>query len=144
MNRRKAGPVLVIGSLAVLLSGCAGAAAQGGQVQDNLSPLANAAGMGLARGHVIVREDISQADAARAWSAEARREFHAQQSVQPQSATAWTAEARREFHGQPVTADPQVAVNDNLSPLRGARPAPVPTPAPDTVDDYLSPLRGSR
>ena len=114
MNRRKAAPVLVIGSLAVLLSGCAGAAAQGGQVQDNLSPLANAAEVGLARGHVVVREDLTPtrvenriaalaAEQAvqepRGFSADALRELHAQ-PAQQQSARSYSAEARRELHAQ--------------------------------------------
>ncbi|WP_139415859.1 hypothetical protein [Agromyces laixinhei] len=63
MNTKKATPVIATVSLVVLLSGCAGAAgfagaAHGGQVRDDLSPAANAA-IGLARGHVIVRDDLS-------------------------------------------------------------------------------------
>lgn len=117
MNTRTAAPVLITVSLVVLMSGCAGAAAQGGQVNDYLSPVGNAAAVGLARGHVIVRDDLSptrvenrltaeqvsqsvQADSPRAFSAEARRELHSQ----PQQAVGgvtWTAEARRELHSQP-------------------------------------------
>jgi hypothetical protein len=170
MNTRKAAPVIVTVSLVVLMSGCAGAAAQGGQVQDYLSPAANAAELGLARGHVIVREDLSPtrvenrmaalaAEQAvqqpRGFSAEARRELHAQpaQSVtveQPFSAEVW-----RELKGvAPVTVEQSfsaaairelkgsapVAVNDYLSPLSSETPTP--TPPADTVDDYLSPLVG--
>ena len=43
MNTRTAAPVVLIVSLVVLMSGCAGAAAQGGQVRDDLSPVDNAA-----------------------------------------------------------------------------------------------------
>ncbi len=124
MKTRTAAPVLITASLVVLMSGCAGAAAQGGQVSDDLRPAANAAAVGLARGHVIVRDDISptphvrgarsrrervragrrrRAGLARQFSADARREFHA---TSPQQAvdvtTAWSADARRELHaGQP-------------------------------------------
>jgi len=119
MNRRTTATLAVSASLVVLMSGCAGAAAQGGQVHDDLSPIAGVAELGLARGHVIVRDDLSptrhiesleqavQPDAQRGWSAEARREFHGATAVQEQqqSTTPWTAEARREFHG--ATAVPQ-------------------------------------
>jgi hypothetical protein len=145
MNRRTAPTVAIIASLAVLMTGCAGAAAPGGQVRDDLSPAAGTS-LGLARGHVIVRDDLSptrlsdsigravQPDAARAWSAEARREFHDARTVQQQAPTSWTAEARREFHGaQPVQqqaptpwtaearrefhSEPSVRVDDDQSPL---------------------------
>ena len=171
MNRKTAAPVILTASLVVLMSGCAGAAAQGGQVGDDLRPAAIAAELGLARGHVVVREGLTptrvteesitqavQQDAARAWSAEARREFHAQQSVQPQSATAWSAEARREFHAQQpaavtsrtlspeaireMKAGAPVEVDDVLSPLGGWTPPSEPPAEP--VDDYLSPLGGPR
>ena len=114
MHKRMAATVAITASLAVLMSGCAGAAALGGQVRDDLRPAANAAVMGLARGHVIVRDDLSPtrlteesisqavqagpADAARAWSAEARREFHAASPQQALGATTWSADAIREFH----------------------------------------------
>lgn len=117
MKTRTAAPVLITASLVVLMSGCAGAAAQGGQVHDFLSPEGNAAAVGLARGHVIARDDLSptrianrltaesvaqavQADGARAMSAEARRELHAQPVIVEQGATTWSAEARRELHAQ--------------------------------------------
>ena len=118
MNTRTAAPVILTVSLVVLMSGCAGAAAQGGQVQDFLSPAANAAAVGLARGHVIVHDDLSrnrvsdaleaasvqaavEADAARAFSAEARRELHSQ-SVETDATRAFSADARRELHSQPA------------------------------------------
>ncbi|MFD4421730.1 hypothetical protein ACFWN7_09530 [Agromyces sp. NPDC058484] len=75
MNRRKAAPVIATVSLVVLLSGCAGSGAPGGG-------------------------NAERADAARAASAEARRDSHAQRSVESRFTTAWSAEARREFHGQ--------------------------------------------
>jgi hypothetical protein len=114
MHTRMAATVAITASLAVLMSGCAGAAALGGQVRDDLRPAANAAVMGLARGHVIVKDDLSPtrlteesisraaqagaADAARAWSAEARREFHAASPQQALGTTTWSADALREFH----------------------------------------------
>ncbi|MDQ0893858.1 hypothetical protein [Agromyces ramosus] len=148
MNRRTAPTVAIVATLAVLMSGSAGAAAQGGQVHDDLSPVAGAS-LGLARGHVIVRDDLSptrltgsieqavQPGAARAWSAQARREFHGAPAVQRRASTPWTAEARREFHGAdaqqqsptptPWTAEarrefhsePSVTVDDDQSPLNG-------------------------
>jgi hypothetical protein len=118
MNTRTAAPVVITVSLVVLMSGCAGAAAQGGQVRDDLRPAANAAAVGLARGHVISQDALSpnhvvadrveraiqeaaQSDAARAFSAEARRELHAQ-AVQAEPAPAFSADARRELHSQAV------------------------------------------
>jgi hypothetical protein len=168
-----AATVAITASLAVLMSGCAGAAALGGQVRDDLRPAANAAAMGLARGHVIVKDDLSptrienritaesvaqavEAESARSFSADARRELHSQrvQSVtveQPFSAEAWrelkgiapvtveqpfSAEAIRELKGSAP-----VDVRDDLSPLGGgASTQEQPT---DTVDDDLSPLGGS-
>ena len=173
MNRKAAAPVILTVSLVVLMSGGPGAAAHGGQVQDDLRPAANAAILGLARGHVIVRDDLSptrelgpltaesiveavQPDAARAWSAEARREFHAQPSVSAGIATAWTARARLESHAQPKTVErafspaairelkgsAPVDVRDDLSPLRDGTSTQVPQPG--EVDDDQSPLRGDR
>jgi len=121
MNTRTAAPVLITVSLVVLMSGCAGAAAQGGQVHDFLSPEGNAAAVGLARGHVIVDDELAnlvaqrveaaieraaQPQSQRSMSAEARREFHATAPQQAVGVTPWSAEARREFH---ATA-PQQAV----------------------------------
>ena len=59
MNTRTAAPVILTVSLVVLMSGCASAAAQGGQVRDDLRPAANAAALGIARGHVIAQEELS-------------------------------------------------------------------------------------
>ena len=155
MNTRTAAPVVLTVSLVVLMSGCAGAAAQGGQVRDDLGPAANAAEVGLARGHVIVRDDLSQnpvvadrieqqiaqvvqSDAQRAWSAEARREFHAQESASASTvAKPFSAAAMRE-----LKADAPLQVTDDLSPLNGGNRTP--TPLPDRIDDDLSPLRDSR
>lgn len=170
MNTRKAAPVIVTMSLVVLMSGCAGAAAQGGQVQDYLRPAANAAELGLARGHVIVRDDLSPtrvenrrtAESAPqavqqpgGFSADALRELHAQQVQQP-SARSLSAEARRELHAQPAQS---VTVEQPFSgevwrELKGISPATVEQPfsadvvrelkgsAPVDVNDYLSPLGG--
>ena len=132
MNTRKAAPAIAVVSLVVLLGGCAGAASQGGQVRDDLSPAGNSAVVGLARGHVIVRDNLSplakaaqeesitqavQSDAQRAWSAEARREFHAQAKVTSSTvAKPFSAAAMRE-----LKADAPTRVTDDLSPLRDSR-----------------------
>ena len=155
MNTRKAAPAIAVLSLVVLMSGCAGAAAQGGQVRDDLSPAGNSAIVGLARGHVIVRDNLSPlaksaqqepvaqavpSDAQRAWSAEARREFHAQTSASSSASTVakpFSAAAMRE-----LKADAPVQVTDDLSPLNSGNRTP--TPLPDRIDDDLSPLRDSR
>ena len=149
MNTRTAAPVAITVSLVVLMSGCAGAAAQGGQVRDDLRPAQNAAQQELVRGHVIGADRIERAlnaaaeralnsDAQRGMSAEARRELHASAPV---SETApFSAEVRRELHaGQPAATT--VDVRDDLSPLGDARrDSNTPT---DTVDDDLSPLGSS-
>jgi hypothetical protein len=151
MNRKAAAPVILTVSLVVLMSGGPGAAAHGGQVQDDLRPAANAAILGLARGHVIVRDDLSptreldpltaesiveavQSDATRAWSAEARREFHAQPKPVER---AFSPAAIRELKGSAP-----VDVRDDLSPLRDGTSTQAPQPG--EVDDDQSPLRGDR
>ena len=126
MRTRTAAPVLIVAaSLMVLTSGSAGLAAPGGQVRDDLRP-AQAAAIALARGHVVERGDLAvspvvadrieraieqgmQSDAARAFSADARRELHSQ----PEAGVTpgFSDDARRELHSQPVTVD------DDLSPL---------------------------
>ena len=106
MNTRTAAPVILTVSLVVLMSGCAGAAAQGGQVRDDLSPRPTPPQVGIARGHVIAQEELSpnrvadrveraieqaaQSDAARAFSADARRELHSQ-AVQVEAAPSFSA-----------------------------------------------------
>ena len=125
MKTRTAAPVIITASLVVLMSGCAGAAVQGGQVQDFLSPEGNAAVFGLARGHVIADQDLAnrvdsaieqarQADAARAWSADARREFHAAAPEQSLGTTPWSADALREFHAS-------APVGVSAADMQGAR-----------------------
>ncbi|HEX6366161.1 MAG TPA: hypothetical protein VF000_08450 [Agromyces sp.] len=169
MNTRTAAPVAITVSLVVLMSGCAGAAAQGGQVRDDLRPAQNAAQQELVRGHVIGADRIERAlnaaaeralnsDAQRGMSAEARRELHASAPVSqaapfsadvrrelhasaPVSETVpFSAEVRRELHAGPPAAT-TVDVRDDLSPLGDARrDSNTPT---DTVDDDLSPLGSS-
>lgn len=172
MNRKTAAPVILTASLVVLMSGCAGAAAQGGQVSDDLSPLANAAEVGLARGHVVVREDLSPTrvenrmaalaaeqtvQEARGFSADARRELHSQPQQSVTAEQPFSAEVWRELKGiAPVTAQKPFSADairelkagaptevvDTLSPIRGWTPPSEPPAEP--VDDYLSPLKGSR
>ena len=116
MNARTAAPVIAIASLVVLMSGCAGVAAQGGQVRDDLRPAANAASViGLAQGQVIVRDDLSPTRVENRitarmaeqavqgpveFSADARRELHSQAVVQ--GPVEFSADVRRELHSQPV------------------------------------------
>lgn len=153
MNTTKAAPAIAVLSLVVLLSGCAAAASDGGQVRDDLSPAGNSAIIGLARGHVIVRDNLSPlangphqesvaqaapSDAQRAWSTEARREFHESASASTGVVTtSFSAAAMRE-----LKADAPAQVTDDLSPLNSGNRTS--TPQPDTVDDDLSPLRDSR
>ena len=155
MNTRFAAPVFATVSLAVLLTGCAGAAAQGGHVRDDLSPLGGAAALGIARGQVIVKDDLSplaataedrvaQAaeQAAQAvvggtgWGAEARRELHAP-GFRADAPRAFSAEARRELHSR--TSSIRGFTADVMRELKGSAPSPT-----DTVDDDLSPLGGIR
>jgi hypothetical protein len=151
MNRKTAAPVILTVSLVVLISGAAGAAAHGGPVQDDLRPAANAAILGLARGHVIVRDDLSPTRGLGTFTVESIVE-----AVQPDAARVWSAEARREFHAQPKTVErafspaeirelkgsAPVDVRDDLSPLRDGRSTQA--PEHDDVDDDQSPLRGDR
>jgi hypothetical protein len=173
MNARMAAPVILTVSLVVLMSGCAGAAAQGGQVNDYLRPAENAAALGIARGHVIAQEELSpnqvvadrveraieqaaQSDAARSFSADARRELHSQ-AVQAEAAPSFSADARRELHsqpveqatvrwspdarrelhaGQPVTTTVEQSFSAAaMRELKGSAPT-------EPVDDVLSPIRG--
>jgi hypothetical protein len=154
MRTRTAAPVLIVAaSLLVLTSGSAGIAAPGGQVRDDLRP-AQAAALALARGHVVERADLAvspvvadrieraieqarQADAGRAFSADARRELHSQPVAAAGTVTApFSAAAMRELKGSG-----SAQVHDDLSPLHDGRPTP--TPPADTVDDDQSPLGGS-
>jgi len=153
MHTKMAATVAITASLAVLMSGCAGAAALGGQVRDDLRPAANAAVMGLARGHVIVRDDLSpnrienritaesvaravEAESARSFSAEARRELHAQpvQSVtveQPFGAEVW-----RELKGIAPDTVEQPFSAEAIRELKGS--APVGVSAADMQGTRLS------
>lgn len=154
MNTRIAAPVVAAVSLAALLSGCAGAAVQAAPVRDDLSPIAGAAALGIARGHVIVKDDLSPLasaaedrvarvaeQAAQAvvggWSAEARRELHAQ-PARADAARGFSAEARRELHSQPTAVEGPFTA-DVMRELKGSAPS-----VTDPVDDDLSPLGGPR
>ena len=155
MNARRAAPVIAIASLMVLMSGCAGAAAQGGQVRDDLRPAANAAAaIGLAEGAVIVRDDLSPAQAhnrvtermvelaaqePRGFSADVLRELHAQGAA-PQSAHSVSADARRELHSQSVAVEQTAFSADAMRELKGS--TEVQRSAPVAVHDDLSPSRG--
>lgn len=155
MNTRIAAPVVAAVSLAALLSGCAGAAVQAAPVRDDLSPIAGAAALGIARGHVIVKDDLSplasaaedrvarvaeqaaQAVVGGGWSAEARRELHAQ-PARADAARGFSAEARRELHSQPTAVEGPFTA-DVMRELKGGAPS-----VTGPVDDDLSPLGGLR
>lgn len=110
MTTRIAAPVIATVSLAVLLSGCAGTVATGGGVRDDLRPAENAAAMGLARGHVIVRDDLSPSRGQDRLPTDA-----IEQAVQ-RTAPAFSPAAMRELKsGGPAQVD------DDLSPLGGPR-----------------------
>ena len=129
MRTRTAAPVLIVAAtLMVLTNGSAGMAAPGGQVRDDLRP-AQSAALALARGHVVERADLSvapvvadrieraieqasQADAARAFSADARRELHSQPVAAAPAPAPFSAAAMRELKGSATTQ-----VHDDLSPL---------------------------
>lgn len=134
MTTRIAAPVIATVSLAVLMSGCAGAAVAGGGVKDFLRPAENAAAMGLARGHVIVRDDLSPTRLQNRITA-----MSVEQAVQAEVRAPWTAEARRELHSQPVTSAETLTTGTGFSAaaireLKGSGPV--------YVDDDLSPLGG--
>ena len=110
MNTRTAAPLLIISSLAVLLTGCGGQAGQGGR---------DGAAVGLARGHVIVMDDLSpardqrnslaqQADTARPLSAAELKGNAPRVAGQPFSAEVW----------RELKADAPSAVASSRSALR--------------------------
>ena len=138
MTTRIAAPALVTVSLAVLMSGCAGAAAAGGGVRDDLRPAENAAAMGLARGHVIVRDDLSPTRLQNGITAQS-----VEQAVQAEVRAPWTAEARRELHSQPSTSAETFTTGtpfsaDAIRELKGSGTVKI------DIDDDLSPLGGPR
>ncbi|RXZ71747.1 hypothetical protein [Agromyces albus] len=126
MNTRKAAPVLLIGSLAVLLSGCAGAAVER-QVNDNLKPLENAAAMGLARGHVIEKDDFSS----QPFSAEVIRELKG--SAPTTVEQPFSAEAIRELKGSAPTTVEQPFSAEVWRELKGSAPTTVEQPFSDAA-----------
>ena len=154
MHTKMAATVAITASLAVLMSGCAGAAALGGQVRDDLRPAANAAVMGLARGHVIVRDDLSpnrienritaesvaravEAESARSFSADARRELHAQQPAQSVTVEQpFSAEVWRELKGIALVTAEQPFSAEAIRELKGS--APVGVSAADMQGTRLS------
>ncbi|GAA4379983.1 hypothetical protein [Agromyces bauzanensis] len=130
MTTRIAAPVIVAVSLAVLMSGCAGAATAGGGVRDDVRTAENAAVIGLARGHVIVRDDLSPERAQNRITAGS-----VEQAVQAEVSPPWTAEARRELHAQ-AASTAQGFSGEAMRELKSG--------APLDVDDDLSPLGGPR
>jgi hypothetical protein len=117
MNTKPAAPVIFTVSLVVLIGGGAGTAAWGGPVSDDRS---STQVVGIVRGHVVVRDDLSPLRAfvepnagtleavvpqSGAFSAEALRELHSQ-GVAPQAVPEFSADARRELHSQAVAQQP--------------------------------------
>ena len=115
MNTRTAAPVILTVSLVVLMSGCAGAAAQGGQVTTTSARRRTPRPSDIARGHVIARDELSPNRVERARRAEA-----VEQAAQSDAARAFSAEARRELHAQSV--EPSIATSvEPRRPPRAAR-----------------------
>ncbi|WP_438853584.1 hypothetical protein [Agromyces sp. M3QZ16-3] len=109
MNRRTATTVILTGSLVMLIGGGTASAAWGGPVREDRVPSV----VGLARGHVIVRDDLSPAAAGvsvsaifegvgqvQGFSADARRELHS--VVASSDIARFGADARRELHSVDV------------------------------------------
>ena len=106
MNTRKAAPVIFTMSVVVLIGGGAGTAALGAPVRDDRSPTI----VGFARGHVIVKDDLSPirnaggvlgitaAAQGTPFSADALRELHSRGPA-PQSVPGFSAEVLRELKG---------------------------------------------
>ena len=143
-----AAPVVITASLMVLMSGCAGAAAQGGQVRDDLRPAANAASQVFTHDRVVVADRLEQAieSATQERSVqggpvvadrlEQESATQAQQVTSSTVARGFTPTQIREMKGIAP-----VAVEDDLSPLGTHTPTgDEPT---TTVDDDLSPLGDS-
>lgn len=133
MNTKPAAPVIFTVSLVVLIGGGAGTAAWGGPVSDDRS---STQVVGIVRGHVVVRDDLSPirgfvANAGTlervvpqsgAFSAEALRELHSQ-GVAPQAVPGFTAEALRELHSQGVTRQAGGSFSaDVMRELKGSAP----------------------
>ncbi|GAA1060459.1 hypothetical protein GCM10009573_18860 [Agromyces bracchium] len=104
--------MILTGSLVMLIGGGTASAAWGGPVREDRVPSA----VGLARGQVIVRDDLSPAATGESvssifeglgqvqgFSAEARRELHA--VTQPSSVTPFSADVRRELHSVVVPTE---------------------------------------
>lgn len=136
MTTRIAAPVIATVSLAVLLTGCAGAAAATGGVRDDLRPAENAAAMGLARGHVIVRDDLSPERVRNRITAGS-----VEQAVRSEVRAPWTADVFRELHSHPSTT---VEAATTGRPFSAEAIRELKSGGPAGVDDDLSPLGGPR
>jgi hypothetical protein len=169
MNTKPAAPVIFTVSLVVLIGGGAGTAAWGGPVQDDRT----ATVVGLARGDVVVRDDLSptrgadpiraierSGTQANAFSADALRELHSR-SVVPQAVPGFTADALRELHSQGVapksdraySAEARREMHSQSTPVQPAqdglsadaiREMKSGAPQGGSVDDVLSPIAGDR
>lgn len=130
MNTRTAAPAIFTVSLVVLISGGAGTAAWGGPVRDDRTPTI----VGIARGHVVVRDDLSPtrgadpfsgivATASQAgFSGDALRELHSRGPA-PQTVPGFTADARRELHSQAPAAQANTGFSaDVIRELKGNAP----------------------
>lgn len=119
MNTRKAAPVIFTMSLVVLIGGGAGTAALGAPVRDDRSPTI----VGFARGHVIVKDDLSPIRNAGGvlgittstpqgtqFSADVLRELHSRGPA-PQSVPGFSAEVLRELKGSAPTVPQSTAAD---------------------------------
>ncbi|WP_430647152.1 hypothetical protein [Agromyces sp. GXS1127] len=130
MNKRTAATVIVTGSLALLIGSGTASAAWGGPVREDRVPSV----VGLARGHVIIRDDLSPAAVsgpisaavervaqAPGFNADARRELHA--SLRTSAATPFSADQLRELRSVEV---PSAAAPLSAEKLRELHSAAVP------------------
>jgi hypothetical protein len=86
--------------------------------------------VGLARGHVIVRDDLS-----RKHVVADRIEQQIEQATDTDTTRFWSAQERRELHSQPAPTHTEVGFSAAvMRELKGS------APVPDRVDDNLSPL----
>ena len=109
MNTRTAASLVLISSLAMLLTGCGGATGQAGR---------DAAVVGLARGDVIVKDDLSAAR--ESFSAEVRRELKG--SAPRVAEQSFSAEVRRELKGSAPRVAEQSFSAEVRRELKGSAP----------------------
>ncbi|WP_353826296.1 hypothetical protein [Agromyces sp. SYSU T0242] len=150
MRTTKSAALIIAGSLALLIGGGTATAAWGGPSRDSLTPSV----FGLARGHVVVLDDLSPltgvgplVDAVRPvsespslFTADVRRELHGATVSTPRT---WTADERRALHG--MTADAASGAERQGQRLAAyAESMQQHADSDGGADDDLSPLRSGR